>query len=473
MNKTFTSDEKENAVQASTIAETLSAQTQVSDQYIRKNYVDQKAMTRAKDRAYNGKKVTKDAYTGEEIHRDHNAAKRKYKGKASSHQGETDHTVSAKSAHSFAKNLPHTTDADVKAAVNRQHNFKEISKKNNTSKGEKSNAEHAKGNKNLTTKAKAKMVTSGAKATVLVKGELLLKSTGRDSVDVAKNVASVKLAQFVQGEISFSDAVIDTACDTVKGEMNALAIRSTVNVAENALNATSDYIAKHVGKEGAKKIIGETTAKVLRFLGDNASSIASVALQCSNSVRAFIDGEIDASDMLIQVGEGAATVAIMHAGAALGTSIAKKVGEAIGTAVGTAILPGIGPLIGNIIGGAIGYLIGSKICGEIANLLRTGKHIKELQELEQMYADFSERVRISRLQLESYLEYLHSQHRSNIAEGFRHMELGFRQQDPNMISNAIDHICAQFQLVTEFQTRQEFEEKRMDPGFVFQLGKKK
>lgn len=270
MGNQYLEEEKRKVVQNSTIADTLSAQSQVSDQYVRKKYVDAQQMKRAKDKAYGDKKVTKDAYTGEEIHRDHGAAKRKYKGNASSHQGETDHTVSAKAAHSFAKNLPHITDADVKAAVNRQHNFKEISKKNNTSKGEKSNAEHAKGNKNLTTKAKAKMVAAGAKATVLVKGELLLKSTGRDSVDVAKNVASVKLAQFVQGEISLSDAVIDTACDTVKGEMNALAIRTSVNVAENALNATGDYIAKHVGEEGTKKIIGEAATKVFRFLGDNA-----------------------------------------------------------------------------------------------------------------------------------------------------------------------------------------------------------
>ena len=477
MGNQYLEEEKRKVVQNSTIADTLSAQSQVSDQYARKKYVDAQQMKKAKDKAYGDKKVTKDAYTGEEIHRDHGAAKRKYKGNASSHQGETDHTVSAKAAHSFAKNLPHITDADVKAAVNRQHNFKEISKKNNTSKGEKSNAEHAKGNKNLTTKAKAKMVAAGAKATVLVKGELLLKSTGRDSVDVAKNVASVKLAQFVQGEISLSDAVIDTACDTVKGEMNALAIRTSVNVAENALNATGDYIAKHVGEEGAKKIIGEAATKVFRFLGDNASSFATMALRCGNSVKAYINGEIDAPDMLIQVGEGVATTMIMQAGAAIGGEICAAIGATIGSAI--AIGPGtvvgylVGEFVGNIIGGAIAYIIGSKVCGEIANFLRTGKHIKELQTLEQMYVDFSERVRNSRLQLESYLGYLHCQHRSNIAEGFRRMEIGFQNRDTSMISEALDHVCAQFQLITEFQTRNEFEAKRTDPNFVFQIGKKR
>ena len=458
------------------VSNAIKAKSRVSSTYQREKYVDKTQMKKAKDAAYGNKKTTTDAYTGETIHRDHKAAKNKYKSNASSHQGETDHTVSAKAAYDYAKHMPHITDADVKAAVNRQHNFKEISKKNNTSKGDKSNAQHAKDSKNTSTKAKVKMVAEGAKETILVKGELTLKSAGRDSVYVAKNVAAINLAQFAQGEKSLPEAVVDTVANTIKGEVTALAIRTSVDVAEVTMSKAGEVIAKHTAEEGFKKTAGELAQKVFNTLGKYASDIAMVALQCVGAVRSYIDGDIDAPDMLIQIGEGATMVLVMQAGSAIGGEIGAGIGATIGSAIslGPGTVAGylIGEFVGNIIGGAVAYIVGSSICAEIAKFIRTDKYIAEQERIQQLYNDFSFRTRQSRIALEQYLDYLHDQHRENIKRGFQQVEEGYRTMDAEKISTALDSICAQFELEAEFKTREEFEDKLANPNFVFKLGKK-
>lgn len=463
-------------IYAAVVTPTLKAESQVSGTYQRDRYVDKAQMKKAKDAAYGDKKTTKDAYTGETIHRDHKAAKNKYKGNASSHQGETDHTVSAKAAYDYAKHLPHITDADVKAAVNRQHNFREISKRNNTSKREKSNSQHAKDSKDLSTKAKVKMAAEGAKETILVKGELTLKSAGRDSVDISKRTAAVNLAQFIQGEKTLSEAAIDTVTDTIKGEVTAMTIRAGAGAAETVMTKAGEELAKHAAKEGVLKNAGELTSKTFNTLGAHASDIAMVAMQCAGAVRSYIDGDIDAPDMLLQIGESAAMTVVMQAGSVIGGNIGASIGATIGSVIslgpGTVVGYLVGELVGNIVGGAIAYIIGSRVCAGIAKFVRVDKYIAEQERIQQMYSDFAAQTRKSRIALEQYLEYLHTQHREYIRLGFQQIEEGYQAKDANKISQALDYICTQFELVTEFKTREEFEEKLADHSFVFKIGNK-
>lgn len=310
----------------------------------------------------------------------------------------------------------------------------------------------------------------------MVKGELTVKSAGRESVSVAKSTASVNLAQVIQGEKNISEAVIDTVKDTVKIEVTAVTVRTASNIVENIAISAEKTIEKQLEKKAADALAGKVAAKVFNAIGKHAGDIAMVGWRCADTISKYLHGDIDLPDALIIIGENAATTVIMHVGASIGGEIGASIGSTIGSAI--AIGPGtvfgylIGEVIGEIVGGAIAYIIGSHICAELAKIIRVDKYIAQQEQIQKQYEAFATQVRKSRIALEQHLEYLHIQHRENIRKGFRMVAEGYQDKDPQKISDALDHICAQFEAATEFSTREEFEKKLAEPAFVFKLGKK-
>jgi len=448
---------------------TVKIQNTVSEKYVREKYVDGTSMKNKKQEIFGDKRTVTSAYGDEVIHKSHTKAKNKYKSNASSHQAELDHTVAAKDAYDFAKILPGVTDGDVKHAVNRKDNFQMIDKKLNASMGEQNKTIYAlKSGKSI--KDKTKMITTDIKAQVKVKGELVGKSVAKTS----QIPASVNLAKLMQGESTVSEAVIGTVKDTVKAEVSGIAINSGVQLTQSALDKAQKQIAKKVGEKAIAKVCTESVAKGLTVVSQNVNAIVTVALYAGDAVIKFVKGDITCEEMFIQLGETGTNLVCSTAGAAVGGTI----GSTIGGIIGSIILPGagtavgilVGDFIGNVIGGAIGYIVGSKICQNLREIMNAPEEVKEYEKYAQMYREYAEQVKQSRIELENYLAYIHKEQQTNILEGFRRMSKAIEDNSAQGIADSIDYICRQFDIEPEFKTLEEFESKVSDSNYVFKIG---
>jgi len=446
----------------------INAQNSVTKTYVRERYVDGTKMKHKKQEIFGDKQTVKSAYGDEIIHKSHTKAKNKYKRNASSHQAELDHTVAAKDAHNFAKILPGVTDADIKHAVNRQDNFQMIDKKLNTSLGSQSKTKYAiKSDKTI--KDKAKMITTDIEAQVKVKGELI----GKSVVNTSKIPASVNLAKLMQGEATVSEAVMGTVKDTVKAEVNGIAINGGVQLTQSALDKAQKQMVKKVGEKAFAKVCTESVAKGLTVVSQNINTIATVALYAGDAVIKFAKGDITCEEMFIQLGETGTNLVCSTAGTAVGGTIGATIGFFVGSvfpAGGQLVGFVVGKFLGEVIGGAVGYIVGSKICQNLREMMNAPEEVKEYEKYAEMYREYAKQVEQSRIELERYLKYIHKEQQANILEGFRKMSEAIEKNCAQEIADSIDYICHQFDIETEFKTLEEFENKISDSNYVFKIG---
>ena len=113
-----------------------------------KRWDSTKGKSAYKDRMFGDKQTYKDPISGKTLHKSQTAAQNKYhmknaegeniSTKWAEHAAETDHINAIKDVHDKVKYNPFLTDEDFKEIVNSDENYRLLSKKDNASKGEKS-----------------------------------------------------------------------------------------------------------------------------------------------------------------------------------------------------------------------------------------------------------------------------------------------------------------------------------------------
>lgn len=448
---------------------TLKPHEKFTEDFNRKNYEDKTAMKKFKDAAYNGKKTIKDE-NGTVMHRSSDAAEKKYgKAAASRHTTQTDHIVSAKEAHQYAKdNNLNLSDGEIKKIINKKTNLQEISQRENQSKSSKSPIKHVVENKELSVEQKVKRTAKGVKEEIRVKSEMQIESAKNNAVDFSKKhfgedvtstgiqtgaaafegakagittgavvSAGKNIAAVAKGEKDWNEAMKDIAVDTLNSGIGGAGMGAGTELAKMGVKALSEQ----VGKQGVSNEISKAIGNSLKFVGEHTGAFVAAAVQVGNIFVRYANGEIDEADL------------IMDTGGAVTTVVAATIGATIGSAV-----PILGTAVGGFIGGLIGSIIGSEVCKKLKVALVGTQNTIESRKLKAMYDKMYEQVRKSREELEKYLSYIHAEQRANIAEGFKNMKQKLLEDDAEGAVGALADICAQFGVTLQFANKSEFDE---------------
>jgi len=413
-----------------------------------------------KEKTFGDKKTIKDDYTEKELHRDHKAAKNKYKSKASEHQSETDHKVALKHIHDSAKNMKYINDDDIKNAANREHNFKEISKKQNASKGEKTNYDAAKDNDELTAKGKAKMIADGVVAEARINAELLTKDLSRAGLEGMKSGAMAagssavasNIAAFVKGEKDLSEATIDTLVDTTKGVASAGVANVAVEATSVAVRGAADKLAQKTAETAITKALSETALKSLEYLGNNVGKVFFVAKGVGSALKRYAEGEIDGADFLLEIGQSGSDLIM----------------STIGATVGSALIPV--PVVGAFIGSVVGHLISSVLYSTALEIFQGNKLVRERAlEMQRLYEAARKEMRRQREEFEANVGMFLKRRDVALNNAFEKMSAAWKNDDINGYISGLDVLAREFGGELQFKTFEEFDEFMSDDSAVFEF----
>lgn len=312
----------------------------VTTKYDRKNYDSQAAHKEFHDSQFQGKKTVVGS-DGEILHREHKAAERKYgKVKAPQHQAEADHRDPLKNIHRRATDNPILsallTDEDIKEIGNRPRNYQELSKHENTSKGEQSEFQRGLETKNF--KRAAKGLYTQTETDVLL--------TGRAVKNAANAVGAFTVATTSAAVESGKETALITL--TVSGINNLVAVASGQKELETALKDVASDATSSFVNGASVRLAQETIVGIFRIAGaDQAANFISngfpsaeiaMVVMTTNTVRRYLDGEISGEDCAIQLIANAAGTLAYQLGGAIGGPAGAIISSIIVTQVTNTIL---------------------------------------------------------------------------------------------------------------------------------------
>lgn len=293
-------------------------QDTVTQEYDRTRYEDHTKMKVVKKAAYqkpdgSAAKTTNDPYSGAVLHRDQNAAEKKYgQHAAMKHKSETDHVVPLKQIHDKYKNNPFLSDADLKEIANQESNLKEISARTNRSKGDQSFREYAQKHPELSEAEQAMQHQAEKKSERQIRRGVAARTVsnaGKVALDGAKqSLNSAAPALLYQGTVDLVK-VMRGEKDVGKAVLDLAKTAGTVAASGAAISLGQQLVGKHgdvalVGKIASGIIVVKRNAEALasgqidskecihRTLEDGLGAILSYA---SNAMGYALGGTLAAS----------------------------------------------------------------------------------------------------------------------------------------------------------------------------------
>lgn len=247
-----------------------------------------KRKTEYKNKQFGDKQTYKDPISGKVLHKNQSAAQRKYHMKNRSgeniskkwaeHSAESDHIATLDGSQGVAKHNAFLTDNDFKKTMNRDENFRLLSKSMNASKGASSDVKLVLDPKNgLSMKARGEIAKGKIRSEVTVHGEFAArtaKNIGSEFSKGAKNslessvvsltaIAVNNMVEVAKGEIELGEAAKDTGKSVVKvaalGGMEQLAADILANSEMKMLQAVTD--AAGMGIVRAAVMIGSAAVR--------------------------------------------------------------------------------------------------------------------------------------------------------------------------------------------------------------------
>ena len=407
-----------------------------------------------KGSVFGDKKTYEDPISGKTLHSSQKAAQRKYhmyntegdkcSTEWASHSSETDHINSLKATHNIAKYNPYLTDQDFKEIMNSDANYRVLSKKFNTSKGDKSDWQVITDKNNgLTLNGRMQM----AKEKVCADASLFAKFTARTGKNIgtefvteSKDDLAVdaiyvtveavdKLCKVSTGEVTLVDATMDVGVGYVKKKVNEEKNRILVNSVNTGLKCSKNQALKNLA--GCNYL----------------SEIVAVGKIVADSVVKYVNGELDENGVVEEVVKSGTVMVVGMMGA--------KIGGAIGATVGG--------LPGELIGEALGTIITTVACGAVVSVFENYKGLDNYKLKESQ---------IRRLESEALkeMENQRNKFRSLIEREYKHWDDEIQSGFDMMLSNAceatfniqgvtegLDRILAVFGKGVRFKSIEEYE----------------
>lgn len=430
----------------------------------------QKGKADYKDKVFGDKETYVDPISGKVLHKSQKAAQNKYhmknsKGENTStkwaeHSAETDHINALKDVHDVAKHNPFLSDSDFKEIMNSDENYRILSKKDNTSKGEQSDWKVITDKNNgMSSEARVQMAKEKVGSDIALQGKFAVRTVeniGKEFATGAKDTlvksaipltaeAVRKLCKVANGEESLGDAakemgkvVVDVA---VAGGTNKLVLDVVNSQLRNSKNAVFSKLAN----------------------SNQVAQIVTVAMIVKESAVKYINGEIDGKEFIEEVGvKGATMVAGM-----IGGSIGGEIGAILGGIAGTVALPGVGTAAGVVAGKVIGEILGTIItivaCSAIVSVYNTSKHLNDYKlkesQIRKLETEALKEMENQRDKFKSIVEREHKYWDEEIQNGFNMILSSACEQTFNLqgVTDGLDKILALFGKSVAFKNLDEYE----------------
>lgn len=430
----------------------------------------QKGKADYKDKVFGDKETYVDPISGKVLHKSQKAAQNKYHMKNSEgentskkwaeHSAHTDHINALKDVHNAAKHNPFLSDSDFKEIMNSDENYRILSKKDNSSKGKKSDWQIIiKKDNAMSSEAKVQMAKEKVRADITLQRKFAVRTVenvGKEFATGAKDTlvksaipltaeAVRKLCKVANGEESLGDAakemgkvVVDVA---VAGGTNKLVLDVVNSQLSNSKNAVFSKLAN----------------------SNQVAQIVTVAMIVKESAVKYINGEIDGKEFIDEVGvKGATMVAGM-----IGGSIGGEIGAILGGIAGTVALPGVGTAAGVVAGKVIGEILGTIIttvaCSAIVSVYNTSKHLNDYKlkesQIRKLETEALKEMENQRDKFKSIVEREHKYWDEEIQNGFNMILSSACEQTFNLqgVTDGLDKILALFGKSVAFKNLDEYE----------------
>lgn len=309
-----------------------------------------KAKEAYKDQTFGNKQTVRTA-DGTLLHKSSKAAKNKYQHGDSGaawahHASETDHVIPLKEIHERVKDNPFLSDQDVKEIANQKENYQLLSKRDNTSKGAKSEwQEITSPDADLSAKARLSRGAGAARAELAVDKEIALRTlrnAGGEFYSGAKTAlqnAAVGLMVSAAYQVWAVGSDRKDAGEAAKDvALGAGAVAVTGGTAQLLTTAASRTAANSFLRAFAK------------------ANVATLALQAgielAHPVGQYMDGKISSGELAEEITVRAGTLAAAWGGAEVGALVGAAAGP-VGIAVGSVL----GAITASIATGIIGDTI--------------------------------------------------------------------------------------------------------------------
>ena len=368
-----------------------------------------------KDKVFGNQQTYRDPVSGKLLHKSQTAAQKKYhmrnaegetiSAKWAEHSAETDHINSLKDLHNIEKHNPFLSDADFREIANSDANYRILSKRDNTSKGAKSDWKViCDKNSEISTQGKLQMVKEKVRSDVVLHAEF----SARTAQNIGKEFAAGATDTVVMSVVPLTAEAIRKTIMVVQGEESvpdALEDMEKI-VLTTALGGGMNRLAE----DAMKRLFENSTNPILYNLAESnefVQIIAIAAIVQESAVR-YINGEIDGREF---VNESGAKGTVMVAGM-IGGEIGNEIGGIVGAMIGTAVSPVDGTIMGcatgKVIGEILGTILTSVACGAILSLFSVLKEfenykIKEKQ-IRMLEAKALEEMRNQRLKFRKIVE---------------------------------------------------------------------
>lgn len=430
----------------------------------------QKGKADYKDKVFGDKETYMDPISGKVLHKSQKAAQNKYhmknsEGKNTStkwaeHSAETDHINALKDIHDIAKHNPFLSDSDFKEVMNSDENYRILSKKDNTSKGEQSDWQIITDKDNgMSSEARVQMAREKIGSDIALQGKFAVRTVenvGKEFAIGAKDTlvksaipltveAVGKLCKVANGEESLGDAAKEmgkVAVDVaVSGGTNKLVLDVVNSQLRNSKNAVFSNIAN----------------------SNQVAQIVTVAMIVKDSAVKYINGEIDGKEFIEEVGvKGTTMVAGM-----IGGSIGGEIGAILGSIAGSVALPGVGTAVGAVAGKVIGEILGTIIttvaCSAIISIYNTSKHLNDYKlkesQIRKLEIEALKEMENQRHKFKSIVEREHKYWDEEIQNGFNMILSSACEQTFNLqgVTDGLDKILALFGKSVAFKNLDEYE----------------
>lgn len=435
-------------------------------------------------------KLYKDPISKRELHKDHSAAKRKYKSKKyAQNVSESDHVIALERAHEINKANPFLSDEDLKRIYNKKENFEILSKSLNASKGEKSNLRFVLDDlkkpieqRQLDAHARNELIGEQVRSTFYTSSDVAfttLKNANEVGMESAKAGAAVggtiaagkHITAIINGDESVDKAVIEFGMDTIKSAASSYAN----GVATRCVVGTTEYVA---GKVSSTKL-AESLSKFAK--SDGPAKVVVCAVEAGDTIIKYIKGELTPEETILQLGEKGTAVACSFAGGAAGLvggatagmlvgmviggvigSIAPGAGTVAGAAIGSEIGLKIGAVVGEIFGNYAGYVLGSEMFRRVKEYaLNSSMSHEEAIRMEAIYSELAKQIDAYTIRLAELIHQTNMEHEQLIVDAFCDFREGIICEDVQLVTDSLGKICKEYGVEVRFKDRKEFDEFMM------------
>lgn len=430
----------------------------------------QKRKSDYKDKVFGDRETYVDPISGKVLHKSQKAAQNKYhmknsKGENTStkwaeYSAETDHINALKDVHGLVKHNPFLSDSDFKEIMNSDENFRILSKKDNTSKGEQNDWKVIiDRDKGISSDSRVKMAKEKVRSDISLHGKFAV----RTAENIGKEFAEGAKDTLVKSAIPITAEAVRKLCKVANGEEslgNATKEMGKVVVDVAVTGGTNKLLLDVVNSQ-----LRNSKNQVFKNLAnsDKVAQIVTVAMIVKESAVKYINGEIDGDEFIEEVGvKGVTMVAGM-----IGGTVGEEIGAIVGGIAGTVALPGIGTAAGVVAGKVIGEILGTIIttvaCSAIVSVYNTSKHLNDFKlkesQIRRLESAALKEMENQRDKFRSIVKREYKYWDEEIHSGFDLILSSACEQTFNLhgITNGLDRILALFGKSVAFKNLDEYE----------------